>query len=182
MTLFRIPDTRDPLLLAAKLIVGFAMGMMIFAMVMVGIGLGAVATVQRTELLAKLAEIDAPSWVLWIVALALVLVLVALFLAVRFTMELYGIINSVGTEDPFQPENGARLNRMGWLALGAQAIGLVIGALATWLRPFAEKAGEELNAEFDFSFSGVLLVLILFILARVFRKGAAMREELEGTV
>ena len=30
--------------------------------------------------------------------------------------------------------------------------------------------------------SGVILVLVLFVLARVFRKGTEMREELEGTV
>jgi Fe-S cluster assembly ATPase SufC len=30
--------------------------------------------------------------------------------------------------------------------------------------------------------TGILLVIILFILARVFRHGAAMREDLEGTV
>ena len=29
---------------------------------------------------------------------------------------------------------------------------------------------------------GILLALVLFILARVFREGAAMRSELEGTV
>ena len=33
-----------------------------------------------------------------------------------------------------------------------------------------------------FSLSGILMVLVLFILARVFRHGAAMREDLEGTV
>jgi hypothetical protein len=32
------------------------------------------------------------------------------------------------------------------------------------------------------SFGGFLLALVLFILARVFRKGTEMREELEGTV
>jgi hypothetical protein len=30
--------------------------------------------------------------------------------------------------------------------------------------------------------SGLLLVLVLFILARVFRVGAAMRDDLEGTI
>jgi hypothetical protein len=31
-------------------------------------------------------------------------------------------------------------------------------------------------------FGGVLTALLLFILARVFREGAAMRKDLEGTV
>jgi hypothetical protein len=40
------------------------------------------------------------------------------------------------------------------------------------------------DADFDFgvSLGGLLLALTLFILARVFRQGAAMREDLEGTV
>ena len=41
---------------------------------------------------------------------------------------------------------------------------------------------EELTADIEFSLTGVLLALVLFILARVFRHGAAMREDLEGTV
>ena len=32
------------------------------------------------------------------------------------------------------------------------------------------------------SLSGIMLILTLFILARVFRQGAMMRAELEGTV
>jgi hypothetical protein len=31
-------------------------------------------------------------------------------------------------------------------------------------------------------FGGIILVLTLFVLARVFKHGAAMREDLEGTV
>ena len=40
----------------------------------------------------------------------------------------------------------------------------------------------DLRADFGFSGGGLLLMLVLFILARVFRRGAEMREELEGTV
>ena len=180
--MMRYLKTNDPLLLAAKLIVGFAIGIMIFAMVMVGIGLGAVATVQRAELLAKLAEVGAPSSMIWLFGLALVLIFALLFLGVRFTLELSGIINSVGTGDPFQPKNGQRLGRMGWLALGIQAIGLVVAGIVRVLQPYAEKAGEKLDFGFGLDLGGILLALILFILARVFRQGTAMREELEGTV
>ena len=34
----------------------------------------------------------------------------------------------------------------------------------------------------DVSANGLLLVLVLFILARVFKTGAQMRDDLEGTV
>ena len=45
-------------------------------------------------------------------------------------------------------------------------------------------AHDKLKIDTDFGFDGggILLILILFILARVFRHGAAMREDLEGTV
>lgn len=49
---------------------------------------------------------------------------------------------------------------------------------------YADEA-HELHAEVGgggIDASGILLVILLFILARVFRKGTEMREDLEGTV
>ena len=42
--------------------------------------------------------------------------------------------------------------------------------------------GDTFVVDSGFDVNGLLLMLILFILARVFRKGADMRAELEGTV
>lgn len=182
MTLFDKFKSGDPLLLAAKLIVGFAIGIMIFAMVMIGLGLGALATVERAEIIGQLAKVGAPANMAWLVAAALALALGLLFLGVRFMIELFGIMDTVGTGDPFAPENGSRLSRMGWLAIGAQGIALALKGVVKVLEPYAIKAGKPIDLEFDLDMSGVLLVLILFILARVFRHGAAMRADLEGTV
>ena len=46
------------------------------------------------------------------------------------------------------------------------------------------KPGQDLDISIDasISLSGILLVLLLIILARVFDRGAEMREELEGTI
>ncbi|MCZ8326241.1 MAG: DUF2975 domain-containing protein [Sphingomonadaceae bacterium] len=182
MTLFDKFKSGDPLLLAAKLIVGFAIGIMIFAMVMIGLGLGALATVERAEIIGQLAKVGAPANMAWLVAAALALALGLLFLGVRFMIELFGIMDTVGTGDPFAPENGSRLSRMGWLAIGAQGIALALKGVVKVLEPYAIKAGKPIDLEFDLDMSGVLLVLILFILARVFRHGATMRADLEGTV
>lgn len=182
MTLFDKFKSGDPLLLAAKLIVGFAIGIMIFAMVMIGLGLGALATVERAEIIGQLAKVGAPANMAWLVAAALALALGLLFLGVRFMIELFGIMDTVGTGDPFAPENGNRLSRMGWLAIGAQGLVLALMGVVKVLEPYAVKAGKPIDLEFDLDMSGVLLVLILFILARVFRHGAAMRADLEGTV
>jgi Zn-dependent protease with chaperone function len=48
----------------------------------------------------------------------------------------------------------------------------------------AKADGESSSFEFGFGFdfSGIILVVTLFILARVFRQGAEMRADLEGTV
>lgn len=182
MTFLNKLKSGDPLLLAAKLIVGFGIGIMIFAMVMVGLGFVALATVERAELVQQFAKVGAPGHLIWLLALALVMTIALLFLGIRFLLELFGIIDTVSTGDPFAPENGTRLNRMGWLAIAAQGLALALAGMVKVIEPYAAKAGERLDFEFDLDLSGVLLVLILFILARVFRHGAAMREDLEGTV
>ena len=41
---------------------------------------------------------------------------------------------------------------------------------------------KDATSDFGITLDGILLAVILFILARVFRQGAAMREDLEGTV
>ena len=106
-----------------------------------------------------------------------------------FFGKLRRIIGTVGEGDPFQPENATRLSQMGWLMLGTQLAIIPAGFIAIQLTRYAdaiEKTGVE-NFHFsmgngDLDMTALLLVVILFILARVFRHGAAMREDLEGTV
>lgn len=100
--------------------------------------------------------------------------------AFHFFQLLHRIINTVGDGDPFTLENSSRLSRMGWIALGFQIATFPIAALAVFLGEYVPS--ENLTVDFDFSLTGVLLAIVLFILARVFRHGAAMREDLEGTV
>jgi hypothetical protein len=42
--------------------------------------------------------------------------------------------------------------------------------------------GADAHGGFEFSYFGLLLALVLFVIARVFREGTRLREELEGTV
>ncbi len=175
---------RDLVLSAAQVIVVIACIAVIFAMVLIGFGTAAVATVQHAEIAAKLAAAGAPSFVAWLLVGALLLVEALLYLALRFLLELRGIGNSVKTGDPFHPANAVRLERMGWIAVIIQVMVMPLGALANWLKPFAESLGDnvEIGINGGLDGGGILLILILFILARVFRRGTAMREELEGTV
>ena len=108
----------------------------------------------------------------------LVLVVALAALAFVFLRQLRRIVDTVRQGDPFIPENAVRLRTMAWLSIVLQVIALFAGALTMWL----EEATGKLEANFDVSVGGILLPLVLFILARVFRRGAEMREELEGTV
>ncbi len=173
---------KDLLLGAAKVLVVLSQFVMIFGMVMLGIGIGAMLTVGQAEVMAEIATSAAPPYAIWLIALAMLTGMVMLGFALRFLKELSGIIDSVDAGDPFQPENANRLNRMGWIAVIIQAAVLPIGALAIWFAPYFDKMHGDSDFEGGLDFGSILLTLILFILARVFRRGTEMREELEGTV
>ena len=70
---------------------------------------------------------------------------------------------------------------MGWLALAIQLVAVPMTRLAVWFdaAPFAPNFHHNENG---ISVGGLILVLILFVLARVFREGARLREEVEGTI
>jgi hypothetical protein len=173
---------RDPLLGGAKLIAALMVALCIFAASMVAIGLGAVATVERGRIIAELQAVGAPPFGIWLIVAALLLIIALMAMGGVFFVRLLAVVNSVGKGDPFDPANADRLAQMGWLALGGQVLILPLMGLAEWFAPYLEKAGEGSDLGLDFDIGGILLILVLFILARVFRHGAAMREDLEGTV
>lgn len=173
---------KDPLLAAARVIIVMIQIIAIFGIVMLGIGIGAMLSVQNAAIAAKLAEAGAPASGLWLLIGAMAMIMVLLAMAWRFFQELTGMVNTVSQGDPFQRENAARLTRMGWLSLAAQGLILVLAMITAWFEPYFEKAGHNLDIGFDVDLTGILMTLVLFILARVFTRGADMREELEGTV
>lgn len=92
--------------------------------------------------------------------------------------KLLAIVASVELGDPFVRANAVRLKAIGWLMVGLQIVGM----------PLALAAGEaadlfgESDTGLDISLNGILSILLVFILAGIFERGAEMREELEGTV
>ncbi len=106
------------------------------------------------------------------------LALAALVLGERFLFQLKLIIDTVPGGEPFVIDNAHRLERMGWIVLAIQALGLATAFFAATVAEMASK----LSIKVEFSLTGLFLAAILFILARVFRHGATMREDLEGTV
>jgi len=138
---------------------------------------GTVAVLAGNAEIGK-ALADAPpeshNWLAGICALAAVMLTIGLF----FMFELIRIVNSVGEGEPFRAENADRLTRMGWLALAFQVVSAGLSPLTYLLSQHV----DDVDVEGGLSLQGIVMVLTLFILARVFRHGTAMREELEGTV
>ncbi|MEQ8410688.1 MAG: DUF2975 domain-containing protein [Erythrobacter sp.] len=103
--------------------------------------------------------------------------------AFAFFGKLRAIIASVGEGDPFAPENADRLNLMAWLLLGMQLLMIPAMGIGLMLAKWADEVeNAEITIDAGLDIEGILMVIVLFILARVFKHGAAMREDLEGTV
>jgi hypothetical protein len=93
-------------------------------------------------------------------------------LALPMLRWLLAIVDSARSGDPFIPENGARLRRIGWTLL-AMNIAVTV-AISLALRG---RVGFP-----PISFTALLTVLMVFVLARIFDTGTRMRTELQETV
>ncbi len=163
----------DPLLGFTQFLLRMIMVVM-GALILIGvIAVAALLLVPEQQLLPRLSADDTKWWV----AAGAAMLIVILTLGIAFIRTLTRIIGSVGEGDPFQPENADRLSRMGWIALALQGCNLV---LVPVVGVIAERIGEGNGV--DVSLDSLVLALVLFILARVFRHGTALRDDLEGTV
>jgi Protein of unknown function (DUF2975) len=92
--------------------------------------------------------------------------------------KLLAIVGSVETGNPFVLANALRLKAIGWMMVVLQLVGIPLAILAG---KAADMFGES-DTGLDISLNGILAILLVFILAGIFERGAEMREELEGTV
>lgn len=92
--------------------------------------------------------------------------------------KLLALLNSVEVGDPFILENAVRLKSIGWMMVGLQLLAIPLAALA---KITADMFGKN-DVNYDFPLNGLLAILLVFILADIFKRGAEMRDELEGTV
>lgn len=171
---------KDPLLAAARIIIIVVMAVLGLAATALVVAAGYVA-IDPAGLAAEFANegLAAPDGRMIAAILTIILLaLIALALIALFLLNLLRVVDSVGAGDPFAPVNAERLARMGWLMLAVQLVPLAIGALAAWIGRRVDLGDVDVGISAD----GIVLALVLFILARVFRQGAAMREDLEGTV
>jgi hypothetical protein len=169
---------RDPLLTGAT--VATVLARIALAIGMIGLSATLAAAVFRPDLLGTPPIIgigsgkqdDIPGGALAIVALTIA----AFALIYAFAACLAKIIATVRHGDPFTLANAARLTRMAWLAVTVQAINIFQSLMSTYV------SSDTFQMNVTVSLTGLAVGLVLFVLARVFRHGAAMREDLEGTV
>ncbi len=168
---------RDPLLAIARLAFGFVTGLSLIAAVAFSLLIPFVLII-RDSVLTWLVAKGAPPEAIWGIVSLQVLAAAAGVFAFYFFRHLYRIIDTVAEGDPFVPANAKRLMAMGWISIVSHFLAIPLNAVAQWLAHFSDRFVINISL----SFAGLLLALVLFILARVFREGARMREDLEGTV
>ena len=120
---------------------------------------------------------DAERLVMGLRAIA-VIGLIAVPLNHAVLKRLLAIVATVRARDPFVAANASRLQAIAWVMFTLNILSIVIGAIAKTVSTPAHPL--HLNA--GFSINGWLAVLLTFVLAHVFAKGALMREGVEGTV
>lgn len=175
------PKRKDPLLATARVAIVILKVLFAFAAAATAVAIP-VILFNRSKVEEHLLPAAASNAVPVMIAIVTMLLFAtaAFVLVFHFNQLLGRIIATVGEGDPFIPVNAERLSRMGWVTLIIQGIGIPMGVLVGFLaRQFPEGA---VKFESVFSINGLVLAIVLFILARVFRQGTEMRAELEGTV
>jgi hypothetical protein len=129
------------------------------------------------EIATKHPQLDSAALLPWLLtAFALAIFLLGILWTIM--RKLLAILNSVELGDPFVTANAIRLRVIGWLMIVGQVIGIPLDFA---VRNAAILLGNH-DVGYEFSLNGVLAILLVFILADVFKRGAEMREVLEGTV
>ena len=150
----------------------------VFALLALAILAASIALEER--LLAVLAKQDGAQIAatnLTILRAVMVVGLATVPLAHILLTRLRAIVDTVRSGDPFLLVNARRLTVIAWALLGIQLLDLVFGVLALGV------GGDDAPLSgWTFNVTGWIAILLLFVLARVFEQGAAMREDIEGTV
>jgi hypothetical protein len=122
-------------------------------------------------------------YVFFIVGLAVFTGIVILALAILIFWAVRQIVVSATHGDPFVVANADRLTRIGWLLVAIYGVQFAMSiAMGAMVPPQLKDHLKFDGFGFDFSPLGVLAILLIFVLAQIFRHGSQMRAELEGTV
>lgn len=162
----------DPLLLAATVLLW---------VLLVGVALAAIAALfgLTAQIAGQGLPWRAPPWApQWAPIGTSLFTLAALWMVSRIVIGLLAMISAVGRGDAFAGANVARIEALAANVLGIQLLGFIARVAGT---PIAgDINGFDISP--DLTPAGVAFALLLFILARVFRQGARLQDDLEGTV
>lgn len=175
------PDRRsDPLLSVVRLLIWVSMALGLVIAIVLALSVPAMPLWWEPvhEGLLQRASGPLPENLQYMIAGSLAFAAGAAALGFYFFRQLLRIVDTIGEGDPFIPDNAARLQRMGWAAVALQLLAFPASGVTGWIG-HVTRIGY---IDGRFSLGGILLALILFVLARVFREGNRMREDLEGTV
>jgi hypothetical protein len=112
----------------------------------------------------------------WLVASLAVASLAAIAVHFIFT-RLRMILIDARSSSALTQENAARLRTIAWALLAVNILDVIHGQLSVWA---SKISGEYFG--WSLSLTGWFAVVLLFILAAVFREGDSMRQDLEGTI
>lgn len=90
------------------------------------------------------------------------------------------VVASASVGDPFIEANAVDLVRVAWLLLGVNVIDALLKPTVYLLAPAAVRA--KVHDMVHISVTGLFAVLLIFVLAQIFRRGSDMRAELAGTI
>ncbi|MDX5330467.1 MAG: DUF2975 domain-containing protein [Pseudomonadota bacterium] len=90
--------------------------------------------------------------------------------------QLRKIFGALTAGDPFHPDNVSRLRVVGLILAGLELGRYAFWAFSSWLLPASDAVQPTLSLTAWFS------VLVVFVLAEVFREGARLRREAELTI
>lgn len=158
-----------------RLATAIVRGMIILLWIAIGLALLAIPGMflWRADVVAELTRNGLSPDAVPMLALLMAGAALMLFIGTRFFGKLLALMRTVHG-DPFVPENAVRLRAMAWLLLGMEVLGYLLGLIS-------HMAVKE-SAGFEFSITGLIAVLSLFVLARVFTRGTELRDEIEGTI
>ena len=162
----------DGLLIAAKVLLYILLVGLILSFVMTIVGLVSYGISHGAALLVS------PLEPVWRPVSRLLIGLAALDTVIGIVVRLMALIDSVEDGEAFALANAQRLEWIGGAVIGLMALGFLAGLIGVTVR--GDINGFPINI--DPAPGGVAIALLLFILARVFRKGAEMQGDLEGTV
>ena len=124
-----------------------------------------------SQMAESMSMIAGMRWIMGLGILGVLLMQVAL-------RRLLAIVETVSAGDPFVILNAERLKTIAWVSMALEALHVVIGTIAHGV----STETHPIDIDMKFNFTRWMVVLFLFVLARVFEQGARMREDLEGTV